>query len=52
MNLDCNLLTAEAKQASETASYAGGSTKQTTCRHSSNDIVHLMFIENCQINSK
>ena len=49
MNLDCNLLTTEVKPAS--AFDAGCSAKQTT-HHLFNDIVHLMFIENCQSNSK
>ena len=50
MNLDCNLQTAEVKPG--TAVDADNNPKQTTCRHSFTDIVHLMFLENCQSNSK
>ena len=50
MNLDCHLQTAKVKPASVID--ADGSTKQTTLRYSFIDIVHLMFIENCQSNSK
>ena len=49
MNLDCNLQTVETKPA--TAIDVGGSAKQTRC-YSFIDIVHLMFLENCQSNSK
>ena len=50
MNLDCNLQTAEAKPA--TLIDVGDSAKQTTCGHLFIDIVHPMFLENCQSNSK
>ena len=49
VNLDCNSQTVEGKPA--TAIDVGGSAKQTH-RHSFIDIVHLMFLENCQNNSK
>ena len=50
MNLDCNLQTIEAKRA--TAIDLGGNAKQTTRGYSFTDIVRLMFLENCQSNSK
>ena len=50
MNLDCNLQTVEAKPA--TAIDVGDSAKQTIRLYSFIDIVHLMFLENCQSNSK
>ena len=50
MNLDCNLQTIEAKRA--TAIDVGCNAKQTTRRYSFTDIVRLMFLENCQSNSK
>ena len=48
MNLDCNLQTVEEKLV--TAIDVGGSVKQTTRQFI--DIVRLMFLENCQSNSK
>ena len=50
VNLVCNLQTDEAKPA--TAIDVGDSVKQTTPSYSFIDIVHLMFLENGQSNSK
>ena len=50
MNIDCNLQTAKAKPA--TANDVSCSAKQTTHRHSFTDIVYVIFLENCQSNSK
>ena len=50
MNLDCNFQTVEAKPT--TAIDVGDSARQTTRRYSFIDIVRLMFLENCQSNSK